>query len=1105
MQNNQNTYLNPNNAIVNPFSRNNPITPLIKSQAGSEYTEFDEEYDYKIVDGQWVSKRKGDSNAEWKDFGDLSPEDRKEAENKLNEAYPDSGFVVEGNEDEDPNKEIKDIAEDSGLELNKKNLGFVSPDSGTINSPIGDTGILDLVKAIDTTYKDFKPENYYDSGTKADYAKFSHTNTTDEGLYVDEDALAAGKKTGDVLGSKEQIHERSMQKFLDQRHDRNPNKYGKVDNFESDIYDQTGYLNYRNGPLEGDTLENTYSDATDIGWNLNKEGNYDQSFDYLTANEDGETFDQQSFEVGSDEYNTSVKHNPEYNFSNTKFTPNINTNMNLEDDDPYAYAKAQQQMYGGSPHLQYGGNLPEFGWGSDLYNWGSNKASQASNYISENASGIADGLQTGLSAVGMIPGIGNIADAANTAISGGRAAYAGYTGDTEGAKKHIAAAGVNALAMLPGIGQMATAGKIADKATDIYSGAQGIGKTTKMLANAKKTGNIVDGAKSLVTDVGSAYNKKLTNMMDASALEGTAEMLALGKKADFTTGANAKSFAQNSIKNDAPSATDLALDDTLEVDDEQSIGAWGLETPRRLKKMQMAGSVSGYNPLGNQRDPLNLGSNPFNSEMLDIGAADFTAPDLTPYFDTADQMYAMNQSVQRSMDSYDAFTADMNDRISNPSLVQVNTQPLATIDPGLLNSTQRLADMSYSRDARQDNRVMEDGTIIKTPKEMQATGDKAIANMQEVVDRNKYQGTQENLDRLNKSKELGFKDNQGNEGSLTKLDEYEKSENLEGLQNTLREDKLNEDNKDSNQSFGDRAWNAKNRLLDSKAGQTYGKIGAGITRIAKPVNRLLEMRNEREQKKNMKNAYLSDNLFATREGDISGSKGDYDVNSGIFRPDDKVVTRQGKYGAELTNQLYKAQNGFWDGVKNVGTYAAENLTPVGGVYQAYNYAKDLYDGESLSNVGNNILDDTQSKLGVAGNIIGPGDIADGVNSGISLARGYFSNDADAQAQHYKNAAVSAESIVNPVLGAAATMDDISGGVTSLTDYAGVTPNVANYAIGTPSNTQASNTIFADNFEDKKESNLLRRGGSFFNDGGEAEIDINMYKELIAAGADLEII
>ena len=811
MQKNQNTYLNPNNAVVNPFSGVNGTIPLIKFQSGSEYTEFDEEYDYKIVDGQWVSKRKGDPDAEWKDFKDLSPADREKAESKLNEAYPDSGFGVEDNKDKDPNQEIRDIAEDSDLELNENNLKFISPDSGTINSSIGDTGILDLAKAIDTTYKDFKPENYYDPGSKADYAKYTHTNTTDEGLYVDEDAIAAGKKTGDVLGSKEQIHERSMQKFLDQRHDRNPDKYAQVNNFESDIYNQTGYLDYENGPREGDNLEKEYSDATDIGWATDKSGKYDSSFDYLTANEDGKTFDQQSFKDESNEYNTSIKHNPEYNFSDTKFTPNINTNMNLEDDDPYAYVKREQQYGGHIPQLQAGG------WFSDALDY----------------------TQTALTGTGLTPVYGAIADVVNTGISGGRAIYANATGDQEGNRKHTENMLLNATSIVPGpVGWAA--------------GATGLAK---------------DAA---------TYTGLLEDQSVASTLAGKTQ-----------------------VKKESPN-----LAENIEKNNMQTLGAWGLETPRRLKKMQTAGSVSGYNPLTNQRDPLNLGSNPFNSEMLDSGAADFTAPDLTPYFDTADQMYAMNQSVQRSMDSYDAFTADMNDRISNPSLVQVDTQPLATIDPGLLNSTQRLADMSYSRNARQDGRVTSDGSILRTPEEMQATGDEAIANMQKVVDRNKYQGTQENLDRFNRSKELGFKDNQGNEGSLSKLAEYEKSEKLEDLQNTLREDKLNKGNKNTKQSFGNRAWNAKNRLLDSKAGQTFGKIGAGITRIAKPVNRILEMRDERKQKRNMKNAYMSDNLFATREGDISGSKGDYDVNSGIFRPDDKVVTRQGKYGAELTNQLY---------------------------------------------------------------------------------------------------------------------------------------------------------------------------------------------------------
>ena len=53
----------------------------------------------------------------------------------------------------------------------------------------------------------------------------------------------------------------------------------------------------------------------------------------------------------------------------------------------------------------------------------------------------------------------------------------------------------------------------------------------------------------------------------------------------------------------------------------------------------------------------------------------------------------------------------------------------------------------------------------------------------------------------------------------------------------------------------------------------------------------------------MQNAYLSDNMFAARDADITGMKGDYDVNTGIFRPDDKVVdgTTMTKYGGSFFN------------------------------------------------------------------------------------------------------------------------------------------------------------------------------------------------------------
>jgi hypothetical protein len=47
---------------------------------------------------------------------------------------------------------------------------------------------------------------------------------------------------------------------------------------------------------------------------------------------------------------------------------------------------------------------------------------------------------------------------------------------------------------------------------------------------------------------------------------------------------------------------------------------------------------------------------------------------------------------------------------------------------------------------------------------------------------------------------------------------------------------------------------------------------------------------------------------------------------------------------------------------------------------------------------------------------------------------------------------------------------------------------------------------ADDSDDEEDDNTdAKFGGQFFNNGGEAEIDINTYKQLIAAGADIEIL
>ena len=64
-----------------------------------------------------------------------------------------------------------------------------------------------------------------------------------------------------------------------------------------------------------------------------------------------------------------------------------------------------------------------------------------------------DNIQTGLSAAGLFPAAGNVADFANTAISGARALGSKIKGDKEGVKRHLKNTAINAGAMVPVVGQ----------------------------------------------------------------------------------------------------------------------------------------------------------------------------------------------------------------------------------------------------------------------------------------------------------------------------------------------------------------------------------------------------------------------------------------------------------------------------------------------------------------------------------------------------------------------------------------------------------------------------------------------------------------------------
>ena len=86
----------------------------------------------------------------------------------------------------------------------------------------------------------------------------------------------------------EQKTEYYMQKYLDDRAERNPDKYGVVENYDDDLYRRTGYLNFKDGPKQGDLIEQSGvmgDDATHIGWSLDKMNKYNTAENYLTPSD----------------------------------------------------------------------------------------------------------------------------------------------------------------------------------------------------------------------------------------------------------------------------------------------------------------------------------------------------------------------------------------------------------------------------------------------------------------------------------------------------------------------------------------------------------------------------------------------------------------------------------------------------------------------------------------------------------------------------------------------------------------------------------------------------------------------------------------------------
>ena len=319
-------------------------------------------------------------------------------------------------------------------------------------------------------------------------------------------------------------------------------------------------------------------------------------------------------------------------------------------------------------------------------------------------------------------------------------------------------------------------------------------------------------------------------------------------------------------------------------------------------------SLSGYSLSGNQASPFTTaGPTLFNPTGLLNTSVIGTPTSEDQYKSMTDaDMYASSQAVQRSMDSFDAFTADMNKRIENPSLSmnQVDTNPLNLPETNFSPSPelQKTLDVMDYTIAENQGRLMGtgfDATIVPSAEDMQQQSEEFSANLDEQMSNiPEYQGTQENLDRFEESNERGF------DGDLAAMDEFDAQQEQEQAEADFARAQI--DLASERPGFGTRAYNTLLRAADSKAAQTYSKISDMAIDISKPITKIAANINETKQKGNMfKNAYLADNLFAATDADTSGNKGNYDPNTGIFRPDDKVIV--GTTGsARFGGQFYKS-------------------------------------------------------------------------------------------------------------------------------------------------------------------------------------------------------
>jgi hypothetical protein len=84
-----------------------------------------------------------------------------------------------------------------------------------------------------------------------------------------------------------------------------------------------------------------------------------------------------------------------------------------------------------------------------------------------------------------------------------------------------------------------------------------------------------------------------------------------------------------------------------------------------------------------------------------------------------------------------------------------------------------------------------------------------------------------------------------------------------------------------------------------------GATAVGLVDALRPINRMLAARKEKARRNDLKRNQLADNQFTVAGN--QDSRGDYDVNTGQLKQNKRVRSRQGKYGAELSKFLFGSE------------------------------------------------------------------------------------------------------------------------------------------------------------------------------------------------------